>query len=87
MFATKIIEQSSHLAGEASHTADQALQSTRHALDRALQGANSVASGASRNLRHGIRDEPLAAVLIALGAGAALATLVGALAFWRSRRD
>ena len=85
MFASKMIEQSAHLAGEASHSAGQVLQSTRHAVDRALQGASSVADGAVRQLRHGIRDDPLAAVLIALGAGAALATLLGLLAFWRSR--
>ncbi len=85
MFARKMIEQSAHLADEAGHSAGQVLHSTRHAVDRAWQGAGNVADGAARQLRHGIRDEPLAAVLIALGAGAALATLAGLLAFWRSR--
>ncbi len=85
MFARKMMERSSQRADQASRSAGHVLQSTRQVVDRAWQGAGHVAGGAARQLRHGIRDEPLAAVLIALGAGAALATLAGLFAFWRSR--
>ncbi len=84
MFATKIIDQSTHLADEASHAAAQAAHSTSLALDRAMQAVGSMTADASNRMRHTIRDEPMAAVLIALGAGAVLATLVGLLALRRS---
>ena len=84
MFATKIIDQSVHLADEAGRAAAHAVYSTGLAADRAMQAVGSVAVGARNSMRHTIRDEPMAAVLIALGAGAVLATLVGLLALRRS---
>ena len=84
MFATKIIDPSARLADEAIHAAGHAVQSTSLAVDRAMQAVGSMAVGARNSVRHSIRDEPMAAVLIALGAGAVLATLVGLLALRRS---
>lgn len=80
MFTTKIIDRSTRLADEAGQAAGQAVQTTSLALDRAMQAAGSAVAGAGTRMRHGIRDEPMAAVLIALGTGAVLATLVGWLA-------
>ena len=82
MFAGNMVKQSAHLVDEAGNAAGHVLQATRHSVDWAWHGVGHVAGGAARHLRHGIRDEPLAAVLIALVVGAAL---VGPLALWRSR--
>ena len=85
MLTTNLIEQSSHLADHASQSAAQALRASRRAADGALQGVSDAARNASRHLRYSIRDDPLAAVLIALTAGVALAGLVGLLGYWRTR--